>query len=313
MATGSRNRFRIINAGSAICPVAVSVDNHTLTVISADGFDIAPIEVQRIVMNNGERFDVIIQANQPVGNYWIRVKGVQACTSIERQQLAILRYGGSSGDDPTQPTDYYFPSDDEVTLDSTYNDDSSSLELHLTDLQSVKPLEPELSSDQVNNKFYIRLGYSSLSNPAFMASPNSLPKPRQQFNNITFEFPPTCLLTQPDEDHYFYCNEDSLRDQGKNCVQELCTCIHVLRVALNSTVEVILFNGDAIPADNDKTKSAQSAVHLHGYNFRVLAMEKVPGINEEKVSLNTFFLANEPYYVLRVPRLQPTACRPRLI
>jgi FtsP/CotA-like multicopper oxidase with cupredoxin domain len=33
----AKYRFRVINAGSLFCPVQISVDNHTLTLIAADG------------------------------------------------------------------------------------------------------------------------------------------------------------------------------------------------------------------------------------------------------------------------------------
>ncbi|KAJ8954970.1 hypothetical protein NQ318_000401 [Aromia moschata] len=42
---GYRYRFRVINAGFLNCPIEVSVDNHTLKVISTDGTDIAPVDV----------------------------------------------------------------------------------------------------------------------------------------------------------------------------------------------------------------------------------------------------------------------------
>lgn len=41
---GYRYRFRIINAGYLNCPIEMSVDNHTLKVISSDGKDFIPIE-----------------------------------------------------------------------------------------------------------------------------------------------------------------------------------------------------------------------------------------------------------------------------
>lgn len=40
---GKRYRFRVINAGFLYCPVEISVDNHSMIVISSDGSDIQPI------------------------------------------------------------------------------------------------------------------------------------------------------------------------------------------------------------------------------------------------------------------------------
>lgn len=39
-----RYRFRLINAEFLNCPIEVSVDNHTLYVVSSDGRDIEPVQ-----------------------------------------------------------------------------------------------------------------------------------------------------------------------------------------------------------------------------------------------------------------------------
>lgn len=41
---GNRYRFRVINAEFLNCPIEMSVDNHTITVISSDGNDFEPVE-----------------------------------------------------------------------------------------------------------------------------------------------------------------------------------------------------------------------------------------------------------------------------
>lgn len=48
----------------------------------------------------GERYDFIINANQPVGAYWIQVRGLGECGIRRAQQLGILRYARG----PYQPT-----------------------------------------------------------------------------------------------------------------------------------------------------------------------------------------------------------------
>lgn len=40
----SRYRFRVINAEFLNCPIEVSIDNHTLLVVSSDGRDIEPVQ-----------------------------------------------------------------------------------------------------------------------------------------------------------------------------------------------------------------------------------------------------------------------------
>ncbi|KAK9720996.1 Multicopper oxidase [Popillia japonica] len=76
---GYRYRFRIINAEFLNCPIEVSVDNHTLTIISSDGNDIAPIDAESVVTYAGERFDFIINANKTEDLYWMRFRGLMDC------------------------------------------------------------------------------------------------------------------------------------------------------------------------------------------------------------------------------------------
>lgn len=68
---GSQYRFRVIQAGT-IYPLRVSVDNHNITVIASDGYDLQPREAESVILHPGERFDFLLNANQDVGNYWIR-------------------------------------------------------------------------------------------------------------------------------------------------------------------------------------------------------------------------------------------------
>ena len=48
----------------------------------------------------GERYDFLINAEQPVGAYWIQVRGLGECGRKRVQQLGILRYARG----PYQPT-----------------------------------------------------------------------------------------------------------------------------------------------------------------------------------------------------------------
>lgn len=66
-------RFRVINAG-ALFPFRISTDNQLLSVIESDGYPIIPVRVESFIINSGERFDFVINANQSINNYWINEK-----------------------------------------------------------------------------------------------------------------------------------------------------------------------------------------------------------------------------------------------
>ena len=88
---GKSYRFRIIGSGM-IFPFRVSVDNHLLTVVAADGFDVQPMTVESIIISPGERFDFILTANQIEENYWIRADSLEVRKEVELEYLNIIFY-----------------------------------------------------------------------------------------------------------------------------------------------------------------------------------------------------------------------------
>lgn len=52
----------------------------------------------------GERYDFVLEANQQVGNYWIRISGNNNC--IDKPQEAILRYEGAGDTEPPGLTEF---------------------------------------------------------------------------------------------------------------------------------------------------------------------------------------------------------------
>lgn len=105
---GQRYRFRVASNGVNNCPIEVSVDNHTLTVITSDGTPFKPVHVQSFNIFAGERYDFILNADKPSGNYWIRTRGLADCGPDYKSvsQTAILRYEGAMPMFPKESTDY---------------------------------------------------------------------------------------------------------------------------------------------------------------------------------------------------------------
>eukprot|EP01023_Acetabularia_acetabulum_P050982 TRINITY_DN557_c0_g1_i1.p1 TRINITY_DN557_c0_g1~~TRINITY_DN557_c0_g1_i1.p1 ORF type:complete len:586 (-),score=83.42 TRINITY_DN557_c0_g1_i1:299-2056(-) len=65
--------FRIIGATS-LSYANVWIEDHKMKVVRVDGELVEPFEVDSIDLNSGERYDVIVQADQAVGTYWIQVE-----------------------------------------------------------------------------------------------------------------------------------------------------------------------------------------------------------------------------------------------
>ena len=71
-----RIRFRIINASSTYA-FRFAIDGHKLSVIATDGALTRPQGVDSLLIDIGERYDVIVNADQPAANYWIRAKTLE--------------------------------------------------------------------------------------------------------------------------------------------------------------------------------------------------------------------------------------------
>lgn len=74
-----------------------SVDNHTITVIEADATVVEPVEVHRLSINIAQRYSVIVSANQPEANYFIRADMITTCFAqpnpvLDSLVLGILSY-----------------------------------------------------------------------------------------------------------------------------------------------------------------------------------------------------------------------------
>ena len=102
---GKRYRMRLI---SLSCDpfYTFSIDGHSMTVIEADGVNTQPLLVNNITIFAGQRYSFILNANQTVGNYWIRAEpraGVDGGIPgyVGGINSAILRYSGAPVADPT--------------------------------------------------------------------------------------------------------------------------------------------------------------------------------------------------------------------
>ncbi|KAK3385304.1 laccase 3 [Podospora didyma] len=68
---GARHRLRIINA-AIDTHFKVGFDGHDMQVIAADFVPIEPFTTSALPVTIGQRYDVIITANQPKAKYWFR-------------------------------------------------------------------------------------------------------------------------------------------------------------------------------------------------------------------------------------------------
>ncbi|CAL1710152.1 unnamed protein product [Somion occarium] len=96
-----RYRFRLVSI-SCDPNFVFSIDHHPMTVIEVDGVNTQSLTVDSIQIFAGQRYSFVMQANQPVGNYWIRAKpNIGNTTFLGGLNSAILRYLGAPDAEPT--------------------------------------------------------------------------------------------------------------------------------------------------------------------------------------------------------------------
>jgi FtsP/CotA-like multicopper oxidase with cupredoxin domain len=69
--SGKAYRLRLINPGT-YAGLYFTIDGHNITIIEADGTDIVPIEVPGLYINIGQRYSVVVNMTEQVGNYLMR-------------------------------------------------------------------------------------------------------------------------------------------------------------------------------------------------------------------------------------------------
>ena len=55
--------------------------------IASDGSPFDKTEVESFNIFAGERYDFVVNATNPVGNYWIRVRGLADCETYHARQV----------------------------------------------------------------------------------------------------------------------------------------------------------------------------------------------------------------------------------
>ncbi|THH28682.1 hypothetical protein EUX98_g5501 [Antrodiella citrinella] len=98
---GKRYRFQLVNIA---CDPAYtfSIDSHDVTIIKVDGVNSQPHTIDSFDIFAGQRYSIVVNANQPVGNYWIRANpNLGVGLGFEGGiNSAVLRYVGAPNADP---------------------------------------------------------------------------------------------------------------------------------------------------------------------------------------------------------------------
>ncbi|XP_073980604.1 uncharacterized protein [Rhodnius prolixus] len=261
-------RFRVINGGSIACHVSVFIQSHRLTLVGGEGDrDIEPTTVDTINVNSGEKYDVLLNASQAVGSYWIAVEGSGNCK--DSKQLAILRYAGAPSI-PAADGNITAPGPVSLNPEFSYCNGSAPNQLCVFQLRTVQPPTKELSMPQGDLRIPLIIDeynydVQELFVPGkfktYFYAPTLKVPFRAMVNNISYASPSSPLISQyndiPEDD---FCQPQCTR-------APTCICTYIVKVPLNFVVDVVLAELAPGPVGDGPPPHP---FHLHGYHFYVL-------------------------------------------
>ncbi|CAK9302784.1 unnamed protein product [Gordionus sp. m RMFG-2023] len=280
---GQKLYLRLVSNGFLFCPISLSIRNHKLKVVQADGFPISSVVVDKLYLFAAETYDVLIEPidRSEISNVWdyeylafemnwegdgecyiekgatyrARAKSYLVYTLSQKVILSglmncIKEAAVKALDDgfTSYLADLWKVYNPAHLLDFSTN----PAYIKTSDLRSLS-LSDQESIESVDSKFYFFAD-------SFVG--NGFPN----INNISFAQPSSPLLTQfhdvPKED---FC---TIEDRPE-CSRQFCQCINMYRIKLGSVVEFILID------EGNNGRYDIHSFHLHGHTFRVLAQEKV--------------------------------------
>ncbi|KAI0884968.1 putative multicopper oxidase [Annulohypoxylon maeteangense] len=109
---GKRHRIRLVN-GAIDTHYKFMIDNHKMKVIAADLVPIKPYTTEVLSIGIGQRYDIIVEADQGKGDFWLRAYPDMACSAQNEMAddiRGIIRYDTSSSATPTS-TPYPYTED----------------------------------------------------------------------------------------------------------------------------------------------------------------------------------------------------------
>jgi FtsP/CotA-like multicopper oxidase with cupredoxin domain len=163
---GDTHRIRLINS-AVDTHFKVMIDDHNMTVMAADFVPIRPYATQVLSIgigtsmmssNLGQRYDIVVDASQDVGNYWFRAIPQTSCSTNENTDgiIANVRYVGAEEEDATTSAYTY--------TDSCSDENSTNLipilEISPTTFISGQTLDVAIAPE--NGLFYWSVNSSSL-------------------------------------------------------------------------------------------------------------------------------------------------------
>ena len=266
--TVSRNRryrFRIIGA-QALYAFRFSIEGHKLTVIASDGDPIKPIEnVDYLIVNTGERYDVVVNANNTEGkDFWIWAETLEDM-DLNNNEIYYSPINTHRAEAVLHYTEN--PSMDIEEISQTWECTSTSRCkavncpfsqyrnimdcVNVDDFESHSNYPVPQAIDSPTKRLFYAFGETG-TEVSFV-------------DGLSFQFPNYPPLTEFEE----FQNSNAMCPR-RGCNGENCSCTHVIdlsTVETGETVEIVIVNRILDDTDSD---GASHPIHFHGHHFYVV-------------------------------------------
>ncbi|KAF6033174.1 hypothetical protein EB796_008520 [Bugula neritina] len=253
---GQQYMFRFINTGFDNM-VEVSIDGHRMTVVGVDSCEVEPVVLDSVFLAIGERVNVLITADQPEDNYWVRYRAPHK--SQTPLAHSILSYTSSSAD-PNTAAKQCTESNKCVALNCPFQTAPGwkCIPMHMMKSTSYHAVEVEKISDgsDISEHF---LAYS------YMAG--------DSINGRTLELPSSPFYQQHYSKTGTVCDDTVCDSVG-------CACTHVRKLPTNKVVQIVVMH--------HVLKFFIHTWHMHGYRFAVLKVAYPPKDNSTGLIMSTY-------------------------
>ncbi|KAG8659932.1 laccase-11 [Manihot esculenta] len=257
---GKTYLLRIVNA-ALNDELFFGVSGHKMTVVEVDAVYTKPFITETILIAPGQTTNVLVQANQPPGRYFMATRPFMdvPIPVDNKTATAILQYKGIPNTVLPSLPQLPAPNDTEFAL--SYNRKLRSLN---------SPQFPANLPIKIDRKLFYTIGFGKDSCPTCINGTRLL----ASLNNISFVMPQTALL----QAHYLNLTGVFRTDfpdkpptpfnyTGAPLTASLGT-VHgtkpsLSKLAFNSTVELVLQDTNLLTVESHP-------FHLHGYNFFVV-------------------------------------------
>ena len=266
---GKTYLLRIIN--SALQDILFfGVAKHKLTVVGTDASYTKPLKTDYIAISPGQTFDVLLEANQPLADYYMAAKVYSSALGVKYDNTtttAVLHYNGYDDSRNSSSTPFLpdLPSFNDTNASANFTGSLRSLADDDHPVHVPLNISTPLMFTASVNTFPCANGESC-------AGPNGL-RLAASLNNISFQLPTTDILSA-----YYYQINGVYGDKFPNVpplkfnftadvlplylqTPKKGTEVKVLKY--NSTVEIVL-QGTNLGA------GTEHPMHIHGYSFYVV-------------------------------------------